>query len=126
MDRVALPPLPEMAVFMALILVLSLYGLAVAGHFPAEHRDASLRTAGGRFVLWGTFALCALLLLAALALAWQRLPLYAAVIGGGAMALIAPLLLQPMPDSFVNGRLGLLTFTGLALGLGLLAGRLIA
>jgi hypothetical protein len=31
-----------------------------------------------------------------------------------------------MPDRFVDGRLGLLTFTGVALGLGLLAGRLIA
>jgi hypothetical protein len=122
----ALPPLPELSVLMALVLVLSLYGLAVAGHFPAEHRAPSLRTAGGRLVLWGTLALCALLLLPALALAWQRIPVYAAVIGAGAMALIAPLILQPMPDSFVDGRLSLLTFTGLALALGLLAGCLIA
>ena len=122
----ALPPLPELAVLMALVLVLSLYGLSVAGHFPAEHRALSLRTTGGRLILWGTLALCTLSLLTALALAWQRVPLYAAVIGAGAMALAAPLLLQPMPDSFVNGRLGLLTFTGLALALGLLAGRLIA
>jgi hypothetical protein len=122
----ALPPLPELAMFMALVLVLSLYGLTVAGHFPAEHRSPWMHTAGGRLVLWGTLSLCTLLLLAALALAWQRVPLYAAVIGAGAMALIAPLLLQPLPDRFVNGRLGLLTFTGLALALGLLAARLIA
>ena len=44
----ALPPLPELAVFMALVLVLSLYGLTVSGHFPEEHRAASLRTAGGQ------------------------------------------------------------------------------
>ena len=36
----ALPPLPELAVFMALVLVLSLYGLTVSGHFPEEHRAA--------------------------------------------------------------------------------------
>jgi len=36
------PPLPELAVFMALVLVLSLYGLTVSGHFPQEHRAASL------------------------------------------------------------------------------------
>jgi hypothetical protein len=36
--------------------------------------------------------------------AWQHVPLPAAVIGGGAMVLFAPLLLQPFPDSFVNGR----------------------
>ena len=58
--------------------------------------------------------------------AWQRLPLYAAVIGGGAMVLFAPLLLQPFPDSFVNGRQGLLIFAGLAAGLALVAGRLVA
>jgi hypothetical protein len=122
----ALPPLPELALFMALVLVLSLYGLTVSGHFPEEHRDASLRAGLGPLLLWGTMALCAILTLAALAFAWQRLPLYAAVIGGGAMVLFAPLLLQPFPDSFVNGRQGLLIFAGLAAGLVLVAGRLVA
>ena len=36
----ALPPLPELVLFMALVLVLSLYGLTVSGHFPEEHRAA--------------------------------------------------------------------------------------
>lgn len=122
----ALPPLPELVVFMALVLVLSLYGLTVSGHFPAEHRAAALRTAGGRIVLWGTIGLAAVLAVSTLAFAWQRVPLYAAVIGGGAMVLAAPLLLQPMPDSFVDGRRGLLIFTALAIGLALMAARLIA
>ena len=42
-----LPPLPELAVFMALVLVLSLYGLTVSGHFPEEHR-AGLAANGRR------------------------------------------------------------------------------
>jgi hypothetical protein len=46
----------------------------------------------------------------ALVLAWMALPWYATVIGGGAALLFAPLLLQPLPDSFVNGRRGLLVF----------------
>lgn len=120
----ALPPLPELALFMALVLVLSLYGLTVSGHFPEEQRAPSLRTAGGRIVLWGTIALCAALAIAALVFAWQHVPIYAAVIGGGAMVLIAPLLLQPLPDSFVNGRRGLVIFAGLGIGLGLMAGAL--
>jgi len=120
----ALPPLPELAVFMALVLVLSLYGLTVSGHFPAEHRAASLRTRAGQALLWGTIVLCAALTICAVAFAWQRVPLYAAIIGGGAMVLTAPLLLQPLPDSFVNGRRGLVIFTGI--GLGLLATTLIA
>jgi hypothetical protein len=122
----ALPPLPELAVFMALVLVLSLYGLTVSGHFPAEYRTPALRTGAGRLILWGTIALCAALALTTLAFAWARVPLYAAVIGGGAMALAAPLLLQPLPDSFVDGLRALLTFTGLGISLALLARRLLA
>jgi len=122
----ALPPIPELAVFMTLVLVLSLYGLAVSGHFPEEHRAATLRTVGGQLLLWGTIALCAALTVCALAFAWHRVPLYAAVIGGGFMVLIAPLLLQPLPDSFVNGRWALLMFTGLGIGLGLITATLFA
>lgn len=120
------PPLPELAVFMALVLVLSLYGLTVSGHFPEEHRAASLQTGAGRALLWGTIALCTALALSAAAFAWQRIPLSAAIIGGGVMVLIAPLLLQPLPDTFVNGRRGLLIFTGLGIGLALMAGTLVA
>lgn len=110
----ALPPLPELVVFAALVLVLSLYGLAVAGHFPVEHRAPVFRAGSGAAILWGTIALAVVALLAMLHLAWMRLPLYAAVIGGGAMLLAAPLVLQPFPDSFVNGRRGLLILAGLA------------
>ena len=122
----ALPPLPELILFMALVLVLSLFGLTVSGHFPEEHRAPSLRTGTGALVLWGTIAVCCALTLAAILFAWQRVPIYAAVIGGGAMVLFAPLLLQPFPDSFVNGRRGLLTLAGIAASLALIAGRLIA
>ena len=122
----ALPPLPELVLFMALVLVLSLFGLTVSGHFPQEHRAASLRTPEGAVVLWGTIAVCCALTLAAAVFAWQHVPIYAAVIGGGAMVLFAPLLLQPFPDSFVNGRRGLLTFAGIAAGLTLVASRLVA
>jgi hypothetical protein len=122
----ALPPLAELAVFMSLVLVLSLYGLTASGHFPVEHRAAALRSGPGRVVLWATLALCGALALLAAAFAWQRVPLYAAVLGGGAMVLFAPLLLQPFPDSFVNGRRGLLVFTVLGLGLAVLAGKLLA
>jgi hypothetical protein len=122
----ALPPLPELAVFMALVLALSLYGLTVSGHFPAEHRAKSLTTPLGNVLLWSTLCLCAVLTVLAAGFAWRHVPLYAAAIGGGAMLLIAPLLLQPLPDSFVNGRRGLVFFSGLALSLALIAETLIA
>ena len=122
----ALPPLPELAVFMALVLALSLYGLTVSAHFPAEHRAKSLTTPLGMVLLWSTLSLCAVLTVLAAGFAWRHVPLYAAAIGGGAMLLIAPLLLQPLPDSFVNGRRGLVFFSGLALALVLIAETLIA
>ncbi len=122
----ALPSLPELAVFMALVLVLSLYGLTVSGHFPEEHRAPALRTGAGQVVLWATLALSAAFTFRSAVFAWQHVPLYSAVIGGGAMVLIAPLLLQPFPDSFVNGHWALLTFAGLGFGLTLLAGTLFA
>ena len=118
----ALPSFPHLAVFMALVLVLSLYGLTVSGHFPEEHRSDSLKSAGGRLVLWGTIVLCAALAVMTLAYAWQHLPLPSAIIGGGAMVLFAPLLLQPLPDAFVDGRRGLLTFSFIGVGLALAAG----
>ncbi len=121
-----LPPLADLAVFMGLVLVLSLYGLTVSGHFPAEHRAEALRSGIGALLLWGTLALSlALIAIAVLFAAW-RLPVYASVIGGGAMLLIAPLLLQPFPDTFVNGRSGLVAFATLGLGLALIARHLLA
>jgi hypothetical protein len=122
----ALPPLPELAVFMALVLVLALYALTVSGHFPAEYRAPSLNTAAGRVLLWGTLALCAAVTVLVARFAWRHVPLYAAAIGGGAMLLAAPLVLRPLPDSFVNGRGGLLFFAAVALCLVLIAQTLIA
>lgn len=119
----ALPPLGDLSLFMALVLVLSLYGLAASGHFPAEHRAQALNTAIGALILWGTIALALILTVATLGLAWSRLPLYAAVIGGGGMLLAAPLLLQPFPDRFVNGRRALLSLSLLALLLAVVAYR---
>ena len=116
-----LPPFADLAVFMALILVLTLYGLTASGHFPAAARAPALQCSAGRIILWVTLAIAGGVLASALLFAWRRLPFYAAVIGGGAMILIAPLLLQPMPDSFVDGRRGLLAFAAVGLALALLA-----
>jgi hypothetical protein len=101
--------------FMLLLLSASLCGLAASGHFPAEHRAPSLRSGFGRVILFGSLALCLLCLFGGIAVVWRTVPWYAAVIGGGAMVLAAPLLLQRFPDSFVNGRGALVTFSSLSL-----------
>jgi hypothetical protein len=122
---IALSSLQDLALFMAQVLVLALYSLTVSGHFPAEFRAASLRSASGALLLWGTIALAATASVLLVVFAWHRVELPFAVIGAGAMLLAAPLLLRPLPDSFVNGRRGLVTFAGLAAALSALTAWLV-
>lgn len=105
-----LPYWPQLLLFMGAVLCAALYGLTASGHFPAEFRSEGLKSRAGAGVLWGSMLATAAASAAALVQAWGSLPWYAAVIGGGAMLLFAPLILQPLPDSFVNGRRGLLAF----------------
>jgi hypothetical protein len=97
-----------LGLLMGSVLLVALYGLAASGHFPAEFRPQTLQRGWGALVLWGTMIATGIAGAVALVLAWRALPWYATVIGGGAALLFAPLLLQPLPDSFVNGRRGLL------------------
>jgi hypothetical protein len=108
-----------LGLLVASVLLAALYGLAASGHFPVEHRAPTLQHGRGALVLWGTMTATGLAAAAALAGAIKALPWYAVVIGGGGALLFAPLLLQPLPDSFVNGRRGLLM---LATGAVVLAG----
>jgi len=108
-----------LACFMAGVLAVALYGLTASGHFPVEARSERLKSGQGALVLWGTLAITVLAALSLLLKSWWILPWYLLVIGGGAMLLFAPMLLQPLPDSFVNGRRGLLMFSA---GAALLAG----
>jgi len=112
-----LPPWPELALFMALVLVIFVFAIAVSGHFPAEHRAAALKSASGTALLWATIAVVAVSALLALVFAYRLIPWYAAVIGGGLMILAAPYVLQPFPDSIVNGRASLLTLAAAAAAL---------
>ena len=111
----------SLALLMGSVLVVALYGLTASGHFPFEHRPAKLREGLGAVVLWGTMIVTGLGAVAALVLGWRSLPWYVVVLGGGAALLFAPLILQPLPDSVVNGRRGLLLF---AMGAVVLTGML--
>lgn len=119
------PPWPELALFMALVLVVFVFIVAVSGHFPAEYRADALKGALGTMVLWGSIAVAAISALLALVFAYQLIPWYAAVIGGGLMILAAPYVLQPFPDSFVDGRAALLICTAVAVGLDVTAWRIL-
>ena len=104
----------NLLLFMALLLALSLYGLAASGQFPNEHRSQSLRSAFGGSVLFGSIIVSAICLVAGLIFVWRTVPWYAAVIGGGLVILAAPILLRPFSDAFVNGPSALLVFSGIA------------
>jgi hypothetical protein len=103
-----------LALFIALVLSAVLTALAASGHFPPEHRAASLRSRAGRAILFGACMVSALSLLVGAAAAWPALSWPAAVIGAGAAILAAPLLLRPLPDPFVNGRAALVAFAGVS------------
>jgi len=101
-----------LALLMALVLSFSMHGLAASGHFPKQHRSAALRAGAGPLVLFGSLLLSLLSLAAGLVLGARMIPWYAAVIGGGAMVLAAPLVLRSFPDDVVNGRMALIVFSG--------------
>jgi hypothetical protein len=109
----------DLLLFTTLLAAASLYGLAASGQFPREHRAEALRSAAGAAILFGSMVVMLLALLAGFFFAWQTIPWYAAVIGGGAPVLFAPLLLRPWPDKFVNGRAALLLFSTIAAALAL-------
>ena len=102
-----------LTVFALLVMSAALYGLTVSGHFPSEHRAETLKSTDGATILWGTMAVALATVLVGLLVAWWALPWTWAVIVGGGVLLVAPLILQLFPDSFVDGRAGLLAFSGI-------------
>ena len=107
-----LPYWPQLLLFMGAMMLIALYGLTVSGHFPAEFRGETLKGGSGAVALWVSIAVAVSAAGLTLLRGWETLPWYAVVIGAGAMLLFAPLLLRPLPDSFVNGRGGLVVFSG--------------
>ena|ERR1035437_10105144 len=100
---------------MALLLALSLHGLAASGHFPYEHRAPALRLGLGRLLLFGSIAIAIACFAIGITVAWRQIPWYAAIIGGGGVILIAPLAMHPLPDRFVNGASALIVLSGASL-----------
>ena len=100
-----------LGLLVACVLLAVLYGLAVSGHFPAHFRSTTLQGGRGALLLWSTMAATALAAGAAGLSGWRALPWPAVVIGGGVAMLFAPVLLQSLPDSFVNGRRALLVLS---------------
>lgn len=114
---------PGLVLFSGLVLVIALFGLSLSGHFPAEHRKPDLQGRLGRLVLVVAILAVALAAAKAIGLATGGLPAPVAIIGAGAALLAAPLVLQRLPDSFVDSRAGLVSLAALATALAWLTGR---
>lgn len=99
-----------LAVFVALMLLASLQALAASGHFPKTSRLPAVSQGSGFVVLWMSIIVSAISVAAGIAAAWRQIPWYAAVIGGGAAILLAPLALQVFPDRVVDGKGALIGF----------------
>ena len=105
-------------IFAALMLLTSLQALSASGHFPKASRLPALAQGSGPLVLWTSIIVTAGSVVAGIAAAWMLVPWYAAVIGGGAAILLAPLALQVFPDRVVDGKIALI---GLATAAAVLA-----
>ncbi len=103
--------------FMAGVLAAALYGLTASGHFPAEVRSEKFKAGTGALLLWATLLATGAAAASMLVQSWWVLPWYLSLLGGGGMLLFAPLLLQSFPDSFVDGRRGLVAFSAVAVAL---------
>ena len=97
-------------IFAALMLLTSLQALSASGHFPKASRLPALAQGSGPLVLWTSIIVTAGSVVAGIAAAWMLVPWYAAVIGGGAAILLAPLALQVFPDRVVDGKIALIGF----------------
>jgi hypothetical protein len=115
MPMLPVPSLLPLVLVTLLLFTASLYGLAALGHFPRATRQQALLQGSGPLVLWGSIAAVAASVAVAVVAAWQMIPWYAAIIGGGAAILLAPLALQYFSDRFVDGRRALLLFAGATL-----------
>ena len=101
----------ELVLFMALLLMVSMHALSASGHFPREHRSKNLASASGSMILFGTIGVALACMALGVFFVQAKVPWYAAIIGGGTVVLIAPLLLQMFSDRFVDGRVSLLAFS---------------
>jgi hypothetical protein len=104
-----------LAVFIIGVTLLTLYGLTVSGHFPFTLRTKELQMPIGTFVIGATLLTSGLAAIILIIVAFNVLPWPAIIIGGGGALLAGPLLLRALPDDFVDGFAGLLTFATAAI-----------
>jgi len=110
----SLASIVPLVIFVTLMLLASLQTLSASGHFPKASRLSAVAQGSGPAVLWTSMIVTAGSVVAGIAATWMLVPWYAAVIGGGAAILLAPLVLQVFPDRMVDGKIALIGFAAAA------------
>jgi len=110
----SLASIVPLVIFVTLTLLASLQILSSSGHFPKASRLSAVAQGSGPAVLWTSMIVTAGSVVAGIAATWMLIPWYAAVIGGGAAILLAPLVLQVFPDHIVDGKIALIGFAAAA------------
>ena len=114
---------PSLGVFTLQLLVMTLLVLCLCGHFPIAGQQPKFKALPGRLLLAASALSCAGSIVVAVAFARRQLPIPVAVIAAGIALLSAPLLLQRLPDRFVDGRRGLAILGGVTGAMAYVIGR---
>jgi hypothetical protein len=104
-----------LGLFVLGVMLLTLYGLTVSGHFPFAARRKDLQSPFGTFVIGATLLGSGLAAAVLIVSALDVLPWTAIIIGGGAALLVGPILLRAFSDDFVDGLAGITTFAAIAM-----------
>ena len=114
------------AAFSLQVLVITLLFLCLSGHFPFAHQQPKLKELPGRLLMAASVLLGAISVAQVIGFANRQLPIPVAIICAGLALLVAPLVLQRLPESFVEGRRGLAALAALAATMVYLMTRLLA
>ncbi len=117
---------PSLIAFTVQVLVIALLLLCLSGHFPFAHQQPKLKELPGRLLLAACVLIVAVSIAQLIGLVNRQLPIPVAIIAGGLALLSAPLVLQRLPERFVDGRRGLAALAGLAAAMAYLITRLLA
>lgn len=109
-------PLPEplpLLLFAASALIAFMFGIVIAGCFPAAARPGALRRPLGAALLWASVGVALAFAVRAVLFATATLAWPYAVIAAGLAFLASPFALRLLPLGLVEGRRGLGTFVAL-------------
>lgn len=106
----------SVGMFAAAALIASIGAVLLSGFFPRAARPVSTQGLVGAALVWSGVGLSAALAALALMLAIRELPWAVAVVAAGLAFLSAPFVVQPVPSTLRDSKVGLGLFLAIAAG----------